>query len=536
MKNNKFSGKKITAGLLASMMLIGGVAGTNNVKVYAATEHFNDASDASTAWNNWKTNWDSYSGNYENVSLTPGINERQINLAWYSKTVETPKVRLSTEQTIDESNSIEYEGTQSIAVEIDGQQYYSNKVTVLGLNENTKYYYQVFKNGLWQEAQEYSTKSFENFSFLYVGDPQIGASKGQTTSEAESLIAANKVTSTAEANLAARNDSYNWNNILNDAVKDHPDVSFMVSAGDQVNYGVNEREYAGYLGAKALRSLPVATTIGNHDSSSAQYSMHFNNPNVQTDPQTTTGKTLAGTDYYYTYGNVLFIVLDTNNYNCSTHKNVMAKAVAENPNAKWRVVMFHQDIYGSGKDHSDSDGMVLRTQLTPLMDEFKIDVVLQGHDHTYSRTYQLAGDGKEHTAFTNAREENFQAQNNCYEIVSNVESGKIVNPKGTVYVEATTEELKELKLDELVINNEKHEVTVKGSVVELTYKEYELLSLFVMNKGIVLNRDTIMDQVWGTDYEGESRTIDMHVKTLRQKLGDYGSRIKTIRNVGYVIE
>lgn len=99
-----------------------------------------------------------------------------------------------------------------------------------------------------------------------------------------------------------------------------------------------------------------------------------------------------------------------------------------------------------------------------------------------------------------------------------------------------TEEVKELKLDELVINNEKHEVTIEGKTVELTYKEYELLSLFILNKGIVLNRDTIMDQVWGTDYEGESRTIDMHVKTLRQKLGDYGLRIKTVRNVGYVIE
>ena len=99
-----------------------------------------------------------------------------------------------------------------------------------------------------------------------------------------------------------------------------------------------------------------------------------------------------------------------------------------------------------------------------------------------------------------------------------------------------TEEVKELKLDGLTINNEKHEVSVNGNLIELTYKEYELLSLFILNKGIVLNRDTIMEQVWGTDYEGESRTIDMHVKTLRQKLGDYGSRIKTIRNVGYVIE
>lgn len=98
------------------------------------------------------------------------------------------------------------------------------------------------------------------------------------------------------------------------------------------------------------------------------------------------------------------------------------------------------------------------------------------------------------------------------------------------------EEIKELKLDQLTINNDKHEVSIEGNPIELTFKEYELLSLFVLNKGIVLKRDTIMDQVWGTDYEGESRTIDMHVKTLRQKLGDYGNRIKTIRNVGYVIK
>ncbi len=98
------------------------------------------------------------------------------------------------------------------------------------------------------------------------------------------------------------------------------------------------------------------------------------------------------------------------------------------------------------------------------------------------------------------------------------------------------EEIKELVLDSLVINNEKHEVTIDGKNVELTFKEYELLSLFVRNKGIVLRRDIIMDRVWGTDYEGESRTIDMHVKTLRQKLGSYGNRIRTVRNVGYVIE
>ncbi len=98
------------------------------------------------------------------------------------------------------------------------------------------------------------------------------------------------------------------------------------------------------------------------------------------------------------------------------------------------------------------------------------------------------------------------------------------------------EKAHELNLDNLLINNDKHVVTIEGKAVDLTYKEYELLSLLVLNKGIVLKRETIMDHVWGTDYEGESRTIDMHVKTLRQKLGDYGTRIKTVRNVGYMIE
>ena len=108
--------------------------------------------------------------------------------------------------------------------------------------------------------------------------------------------------------------------------------------------------------------------------------------------------------------------------------------------------------------------------------------------------------------------------------------------RGLIAQVTDAEEIKELVLDKLVIQHERREVTMDGNRVELTYKEYELLTMFLLNKGIVLSRDAIMDQVWGTDYEGESRTIDMHVKTLRQKLGDYGNRIKTIRNVGYVIE
>ena len=77
---------------------------------------------------------------------------------------------------------------------------------------------------------------------------------------------------------------------------------------------------------------------------------------------------------------------------------------------------------------------------------------------------------------------------------------------------------------------------MEGEPCELTYKEYELLKLLLVNAGIVLKRDVILDRVWGMDFQGESRTLDMHIKTLRQKLGEAGTMIKTVRNVGYVME
>lgn len=86
------------------------------------------------------------------------------------------------------------------------------------------------------------------------------------------------------------------------------------------------------------------------------------------------------------------------------------------------------------------------------------------------------------------------------------------------------------------MNVEKHRVYVVEQTVELTYKEFELLRVFMKNAGNVLTREVLMDRVWGTNYEGESRTLDMHIKTLRKKLGEEGARIKTVRNVGYRLE
>ena len=93
----------------------------------------------------------------------------------------------------------------------------------------------------------------------------------------------------------------------------------------------------------------------------------------------------------------------------------------------------------------------------------------------------------------------------------------------------------ELSVGEITLDMARRAAYVAGKPCGLTYKEFELLHLLLVNAGIVLKRDLLMERIWGIDFEGESRTLDMHIKTLRQKLGAAGSMIKTIRNVGYML-
>lgn len=98
-----------------------------------------------------------------------------------------------------------------------------------------------------------------------------------------------------------------------------------------------------------------------------------------------------------------------------------------------------------------------------------------------------------------------------------------------------SQEDKFITVGNVFLDNEKYVVYVNEVPCELTFKEYNLLKLLMVNSGIVMSRDVIMERVWGIDFEGESRTLDMHIKTLRQKLGDSGKLIRTIRNVGYIM-
>lgn len=451
--------KSVFATILAVVMVLGSAT-----TAMAATSNYNDSSiTGDTAeWQAWVDGWEELATDYTKVSLTPGADETELNFAWYARddgSAATPVVHFGT----DKDALTAYTGT-SAAVDDSltaGEKYVYNHVTVTGLQENTAYYYTVEKNGVQTEPSVYTTHSFSTVKMLYVGDPQVGASKGQPQNGEELEADA------GAANTAARNDGFAWNRTLEIAAAQNPDLGFIISAGDQVNKTgqPKEEEYAAYLAPTVLQSLPVATTIGNHDSLNPDYQYHFNNPNA-----TSYGATQAGGDYYYSYGAGLFIVLNTNNYNVAEHEKTIAEAVASAPDAAWRIVTIHQDIYGTGLDHSDTDGMILRTQLTPIFDEYDIDVVLQGHDHTYSRSKLLYGDGQIHNSYefqlnadgtdydwdhaynVTAGEQiplspedadgqtllaDFQEDNLCYTIESTA-GNTVVNPKGTLYMTANS--------------------------------------------------------------------------------------------------
>lgn len=101
---------------------------------------------------------------------------------------------------------------------------------------------------------------------------------------------------------------------------------------------------------------------------------------------------------------------------------------------------------------------------------------------------------------------------------------------------STEETAQQLQVGGIQLDNARRVVLAEGKSVELTYKEYELLRYLMINAEMVLSREAIMRFVWGTEFEGETRTVDMHIKTLRQKLGPCGHQIGTVRNVGYVLQ
>ena len=351
------------------------------------------------AYSNWMTKWNStISKDREQISLSPGSDNSSVNFAWYTKkSVGVQKLKIAENKRLTNAKVYEAEQTKAVT-DKDETEYVSNKVIATDLKANTTYYYSYQKDGQWTAPEKYTTDNGSKFSFIFVGDPQIGSSnelKGAATEEFYNAQSA-----------AVANDAFNWNTTLNQAMeKTGNKASFVLSSGDQIQstkkkspnkaaWG-SEIEYSGYLSPDVLKNLPVATTVGNHDADNANYTYHFNTANAS--ELGSNGK--VGGDYWFKHDNALFIMLNTQDTNVEEHRQFIEQTVAANKDCKWRIVTLHQDIYGSAEHSNEPEITNLRYQLAPIFEDNKVDVVLTGHDHAYSRTQILKG-GHKTTEYT----------------------------------------------------------------------------------------------------------------------------------------
>ena len=297
------------------------------------------------------------------LNLTIGEDETKMNLTWYANTNTSGTVQLAKAGAmINGEFPSQFTTVEATNNQANDKGFYYNQATLANLEENTKYVYRVVNGDQVSKIYDFTTKDFDgSYNFIFAGDPQIGASG------------------------SASKDTEGWDKTLSDSInKFNP--NFILSAGDQVNTASDENQYSGYLDNEELTSVPQATTIGNHDSSSNAYTQHFNLPN-----ETAKGETAAGTDYWYVYNNTLFMNINTNNTSTAEHKAFMKEAIKENQDVRWKVVVFHHSVYSVASHSVESSILKRREELTPVFDDLGIDVVLMGHDHVYVRSNMMKG-------------------------------------------------------------------------------------------------------------------------------------------------
>ena len=300
--------------------------------------------------------------NVEDLVVNIGATEDTVTVSWYDQT--------------DADETLTFGGKEykASATAVDKTGYYVHRAEVTGLTEKTDYAYTIQCGEKTSKEYTYHTGSFgETFSFAAVGDPQLYA---------KSL----------DVNIEG------WSKTVDEIQKDGTDYSFLFSMGDQINEyyaadGSNmekvESEYTGFFTPEGLSSMALATAVGNHDNgnNSKLYTDHFSLPNTTDYGEVGTGDG----DYYFTYGGVLFMTLNTSNLSIAEHKAFLEETLKKNPDANWNVVSFHKSMYSVASHVTEDDIVALRTGLSPIFKELGIDVVLQGHDHVYARSYIMGG-------------------------------------------------------------------------------------------------------------------------------------------------
>lgn len=329
----------------------------------------------------WDIFWNDTDEVEKALVMQPGNDESERNFSWYMpEEIQECSVKIGTDPLM--INSKTFEG------EVISDKHGKNvaKVTVTGLEEGRTYYYVCVSGEKKGNMYSFSTVAGDSFSALYMSDIHI--TLDETTGDTKAT-------------------TYEFADLLTEVTAQH-DINMILSAGDQATDGLL-CEYQGLTFSPVSRGLTFATAIGNHDRKGIAYKYFTNLPNEDegmiSSPQ--------GGNYFFVKGDVLFLVIDSNNASATDHRNFISNAVKENPDAKWRVVMMHHDLYGGSIEHRESENELLRVILSPIFDEFNIDLVLTGHSHHYSISHVLYN-GK---------------------VVEELENGETVNnAQGTVYM------------------------------------------------------------------------------------------------------
>ncbi|MGI5236967.1 fibronectin type III domain-containing protein [Dactylosporangium sp. CA-139066] len=319
------------------------------------------------------------------IILGVGANESQRIVTWYSSADTTQKVQLAPTSALVNGD---FPASAATFAAIGGANIatsggFNRHATLTGLQEHTAYSYRVGTDGNWSPAYAFKTQDFEgDYDFLFYGDPQIGSSGD------------------------VAKDQAGWQDTLDVSLAANPNAELLVSGGDQVETANTETQWNAFLAPDKLRQYPWAATIGNHDVGGKAYEQHLFTPNTdRSGPLYANGNPASNTsggDYWYIYKDVLFIDLNSNSYTTTSggggdaaHLAYVSDVIQQHGGeAKWKVLVYHHAIYSPADHAKDGDNKARRVDFPTAFSNLGVDLVLQGHDHSYSRSYLIKNGAK----------------------------------------------------------------------------------------------------------------------------------------------
>lgn len=304
--------------------------------------------------------WEVYQADETVITLSVGSKAGSIGFSWLSETSDgTQKIKISESEDMADAGELEVKSSFNLFAKK------TNKASADNLEEGKTYWYSYTEKGEWSKPESFKIQPADNYTAIFVSDSQIGRS-----GDADNLD-------------VLINDTCGWQRTVRMATERYPDTAFIISSGDQTEQGFSLTQYKAFLSPSQLRSYPLANAIGNHDFYFPAYSYYSNNPNTVRELFAMP----AGNGYYYSYGDALFIVMDSNDFFAFDQARLISKAIKAYPDAKWRIAVLHHSAYSA--DYDQDDFAFDRGAFAPLFDAYDIDLVLSGHDHMYSCTYPV---------------------------------------------------------------------------------------------------------------------------------------------------